>query len=114
MRLRYNRARPQIGRSNTCARVRLVRRSKSRPRQFARQRAGGEQRYQAAAQTIKSALPSTTMKEKRACLPDNRPAELQPTAKKMTGEITMPTDVSRQARAAAILARLDRLPITRH
>ena len=32
----------------------------------------------------------------------------------MTGEMKMSTDVSGQARAAAILARLDRLPSTRH
>src|SRR5436309_6171531 len=54
------------------------------------------------------------MKEKGACLSDNRPVDAATDGQRMTGEMKMSTDVSRQARAAAILARLDRLPSTRH
>src|SRR2546421_11176667 len=54
------------------------------------------------------------MKEKGAGLSDNRPVDAATDGQRMTGEMKMSTDVSGQARAAAILARLDRLPSTRH
>src|ERR1700692_4537993 len=59
--------------------------------------------------------PPIAFKKNRACLrPTDQPA-LRSAVVKMTGEGTkMTTDASGHARAATILARLDRLPGTRH